>query len=79
MVCYDRPMSAKGMADALLDASCTWKTLVDWARSHTKMQIWLKGGRFRSRTNYSCNSFEIVQCTLRRMSLWLLSMALMAW
>lgn len=25
------------------DASCTWKTLVDWARSHTKMQIWLKG------------------------------------
>lgn len=26
------------------DAALSWKSLVDWARENTKMQIWLKGG-----------------------------------
>ena len=31
------------------DASLSWKTLVEWAKSVTKMQIWLKGGEHQQR------------------------------
>ena len=30
------------------DAALSWKTLVEWAKQSTKMQIWLKGGKLPS-------------------------------
>lgn len=27
------------------DAALSWKTLVEWARENTKLEIWLKGGK----------------------------------
>lgn len=38
------------------DAALSWKTLVDWAKESTKLEIWLKGGEYTGPTRPSLSS-----------------------
>ena len=29
-----------------IDATLNWETTIPWLRKHTKLQIWLKGGKY---------------------------------